>query len=137
LSPFTQLTPALRPVLVYYLASPLFWLLDVAFDWDVRLAFLQDPQWKTLYFSVLLLSAVTGYIRPGWLAWIALLESGGSIVIHILSFMLPVFTLADKVLQGEVDTTAFSTGHVVSFLLAGLIMSLSFQQAIAGLRHAD
>lgn len=135
-SPFHTLTPGLRLVLVYYLASPLFWLLQLLFGWQIRVAFWEDPKWNALYYCVLMLCAIAVYMRPAWLAVVALIESAGNIVLHILSFAIPLFTLSDSVLQGNPATPDFSAAHIIGFLLAGLCMSLSFQTAIAHLHKS-
>ena len=132
-SPFQSLSPGLRLVLAYYLATPIFWLLEVVFDWQFRVAFWAEPKWNAIYYSVLVILAVVAYVRPTWLALIALVESGGNIALHILSFAVPLFTLSDSVLQGRSATPDLSIGHVIGFLLAGLCMSLSFQTAVARL----
>lgn len=134
-SPFHLLTPGLRLVLTYYLASPLFWILQVIFGWQVRVGFLADSKWNTLYYCLLILCAVAGYLRPGWLAFIAVIESAVNIGIHIVSFAMPLFTLSDSVLQGQVTKPDLSVANLIGFLLAGLCMSLSFQTAIARLHR--
>lgn len=133
-NPFAKLTPGLRLVLAYYLASPLFWLLDATIGWHFRVAFLEDPNWKSLYYSSLLVCALLCYLRPAWTALFALVESAVSIMIHLISFMLPIFTLSATVLEGKPQPTALSVEHVMNFVFAGLVMILSFRAAVASLR---
>lgn len=136
-NPFILLTPGLRLVLVYYLLTPLFWLVDSMLGWHLRLVFLEDPAWKALYYSALLACGVVAYLWPGWLAIMALVESTISIGIHLLSFMSPVFTLPETVLQGKPLPTSLDVEHISSFVLAGLVLSLSFQTAVDRLSRRD
>lgn len=132
-SPFRALTPGLRLVLSYYLASPLFWLLQLVFGWQIRVGFLAYSKWNTLYYCVLIFCAIVAYLRPAWLAVIAVVESAVNIGLHIVRFAVPLFTLSDRVLQGQVAGQEFTVAHLIGFLLAGLCMSLSLQTAIAHL----
>ena len=132
--PFYVLPPLLRLVLAYLLATPLFWLADVLFGFEIRIAFLEDTTWKTVYYSVLTGSAITCYLRPAWTAIVAFVESTANIFIHILSFIVPVFYLPGQVLNTEASNFHLGTGNVLGFAMVGIVMTLSFQSTVEVLR---
>jgi hypothetical protein len=133
LKPFHVLPPLLQLVLVYMLATPLFWLADVLFGFEIRIAFLEDTAWKSVYYAVLTGSAITCYLRPAWIAIVAFVESTANIFIHILSFIVPIFYLPGQVLHGEAGNAHIETGNVLGFAMVGIIMVLSFQSAVGTL----
>lgn len=135
LEPFKHLTGGLRFVLAYLLATPVFWLADILFGLDIRIAFLENESWKSFYYSVLLASGITCYLRPAWTAVIAFVESTANVFIHILSFIIPVFMLPAQVLNGEVNNFDMSVSHILGFVLVGGIMIISFQSAVDEIRH--
>jgi len=134
LKPFLLLSPALRLVLVYMLATPIFWLADMLFGFEIRIAFLEDGFWKSIYYSILTGSAITCYLRPAWTAIIAFFESTANIFIHILSFVIPLFYLPGQVLNGDTSDFQIGTGNILGFVMVGIIMSLSFNSATEALR---
>ncbi len=134
LKPFHVLPPLLQLVLVYMLATPLFWLADILFGFEIRIAFLQDPAWKSVYYAILMGSAITCYFRPAWTAIVAFAESTANIFIHILSFIVPIFYLPAQVLRGEAGNAHIETGNILGFAMVGIIMVLSFQSAVGALR---
>ena len=134
LEPFKQLTSGLRFVLAYLLLTPLFWLADIVFGLEIRIAFLEDTGWKSVYYSVLLTSGVFCYQRPNWTALIVFFESTANVFIHVLSFTIPVFTLHQRVLHNQPAEAGFTANHAVSFVLVGTIMALSFHSAVDALR---
>jgi len=125
----------LRFVLAYLLATPVFWVLDLVFGLDIRIAFMEDTLWKSSHYSVLTASAIGCYLRPRWTAIIAFIESTTNVFIHILSFVIPVFSLPAQVLNGETTMTQFSTGNIIGFVMVGGIMALSFNSAIEAMRQ--
>lgn len=135
LKPFYSLPLILRPVLAYLLATPVFWLADMLLGFEIRIAFLEDGLWKTAYYSVLSISAVTCYLYPAWTALIAFLESTANVFIHILSFIVPVFYLPAQTLNGTEGTLHFEIGNVLGFILVGAIMTMSFQGAVDAMRN--
>ncbi len=135
LEPFNKLPNKLRFVLAYLLVTPVFWLTDILLGWEIRIAFLQHEGWKSVYYSVLLASGITCYLRPGWTAVFAFVESTANVFIHIISFVVPIFTLPAQVLSGETPDFDLSTSHILSFILVGSIMIISFQAAVDELRH--
>lgn len=135
LKPFKLLPAPLRLILAYMLATPLFWLADILFGLEFRIAFLEDATWKTAYYSVLTGCGLACYMRPGWTGLIAFIESTANVFIHILSFAIPVFTLPGQALNGEPVNIGITTSHILGFVMVGGIMALSFHSALATLRQ--
>lgn len=134
LKPFKQLTSGLRFVLAYLLLTPLFWLFDIVFGLEIRIAFMEDTTWKSVYYSVLLICGVACYLRPAWTAPVAFVESTANLFIHFISFAIPVFTLPGRVLNNQSAGLELDTEHALGFVLVGMIMVLSFHSAVEAVR---
>ncbi len=106
----------------YYLATPLFAILDLAFGVNVRAAGLQGmPSLRTFYYGVCTVAGVVTFYRPA-LSWIVgLAESSINILILILGVLLPYYALFQQVEGDRAFRSPFSASHVMNFLISGLM----------------
>lgn len=121
-------------MLLYLLASPVFWLLDIFLDWGIRIAFFEDGFYKSAYYFMLTGCGVVCYLRPSLTAVVALLESIINLFLHFISFAMPIFSLSGQVLDGKTAIPEISNEHVLGFFLVGLVLIMSFHSAVDALK---
>lgn len=114
----------------YYLATPLFAILDLIFGVNIRAAGLQGlPSLRTFYYSVCTIVGIVTFFRPS-LSWIAgLAESSINILILILGVLLPYYALFQQVEGDRAFRSPFSASHIMNFLISGLIWANVFYRS--------
>jgi hypothetical protein len=125
----------IRVLLGYYLATPVFLLFDLMLGWDFRVAFFADPLWKAAYYAVLFGCMALCLIRPMWSAVIGLVESSVNLLVHFVSFMLPIVTLPSQVLEQAPASTPPNINDIAGFLLVGTMLIGSVRAGIAALHR--
>lgn len=114
MSPGTR-TDRLLPA--YYAATALFLLLDVGFDINVRVAFLEQwPIWRVLYYGILFGCFILMLRWPDWREVIAGLESLVTLVALILHMGVRA-TAGGGVVDGEFVPVTLE--EIVNFLMSG------------------
>jgi len=124
-----------RVIKGYYLATPLFLLLEFAFGLDVRVSsFISDPKWRLIYY--LLCFVCMGIIlwKPGLTVEVGILESSVNLVFLFvgaaLAWMFPFTTVSPEndeiILRDPVTFTEIAT-----FLLLATIWTICFRRWIA------
>jgi len=118
-----------RPFLAaYYLATPLFVLLDVVLGAPIRVAGLDDPIHRGLYYGGLVLLGLLARARPATAPWVGMAESSVNIFLLILSVMLPIWGMSEVLLEGGTPPGPFDRVSVVNFLLSGTALVVSFHR---------
>jgi hypothetical protein len=105
-------------VRLYYAATAIFLLLDYAFDFNVRLAFLEAwPGWRALYY--LFCFACLGLIvwRPGLTLVVATVESLITLTALLLSMGARVLTMSATVL--ETGGGIVTLEEILNFIIVG------------------
>ena len=115
-------------IMWFYLASPLFFLLDFAFGWDIRISFLdQNTAWKLAYylfcFSVGILMWRWDVLKP----ILGIVEGGINILLLTLSVLLPYYQAIDAISSGEQITNPLDSGTLINYLLTGVFLIISMQ----------
>lgn len=88
----------IRPILAYYLGgTPLFFVLDAAWDLSVRASFLDHLPARLAYYGFCLACGGLAWKFPRRASWIGLGESAVTIVLLVVSFMGPILTLGAEV----------------------------------------
>jgi hypothetical protein len=116
-------SPPNRPTLaaIYYLATPVFALCDWIFHWNVRVSALDGrPALKNTYYAVCTAAGVVTYWRPSLSRVVGLAESSVNILLLVLSFMLPYYTLVGS-FTGEQGLVPFTPTRVLNFLISGFM----------------
>jgi hypothetical protein len=121
-------TGAARDSLIqaYYLATPLFWLLDVLFHAPIRVAALPQPGLRLLYYVFALGCGVLVRWRPRLTPFVGLAESSMNLLLLILSVLLPIFTLPTRVAEGAEISLPFGPAMLINFFLSGTLLVISF-----------
>jgi hypothetical protein len=121
--------PWKRVIEGYYLATPLFFAIDLVWREPVRAAALSAPGGRYAYYVVLVLLGLLCRVRPAWAPAIGMGESAFNLLLLILSVMLPIWNLTDQVLTDQPITGGLTQAHVWNFALAGTMAVLSFKRS--------
>jgi len=120
----------LRWIQGYYLASPLFFLIGLWWGVEIRVTFIPDPGQRFIYYLVLSALGLLAHFRPRSAPWVALGESSLNLLLIILWILLPIYTLADGVMESGDIGVPYTPGQVlVNGLLAGGFFLLGFYRA--------
>ena len=133
----SRLPPGPRLIEAYYLATPLFFLVDVFLSFPIRVSALADPGLRYLYYAFALGCGVASRVRPKVGPYVGLAESSLNILLLILSVMLPIAQLPDRVFAGEPLLPAPISGlTLANFVLSGGILVASFHVHQARIRSS-
>ena len=118
---------------VYYLATVLFLLLDIMFDVNVRIAFLEShATLRALYYAVIFTCMALILWRPGWTVIISAVESLVLLVALILSMGMRTMLVSDAMLD---DGVGFVTmPEIINFMITGGIAYLAFMRGMKELK---
>ncbi len=115
-------------VTLYYLATPLFALLDLGFGVPVRVAGLHDPEHRAIYYALVIVAGLACWVRPAASPWVGMLESVVNLFLLMLAVLLPIWSLPDALAAGgelPAPLTGLALGNVA---LSGTVLALSFQR---------
>lgn len=122
---------SIRPLLAYYLGgTPLFFVLDAAWDLSVRASFLDGFSARIAYYAFCLVCGGLAWRFPRREAWISLGESAVNLVLLVVGFMAPIFTVAGD-LAGDPFApleAPVTTEGILNFAIAGTVAWWSFQR---------
>lgn len=119
----------------YYLATPVFALLDLGFGLPVRVAGLADPFHRGLYYLALVAIGIVLQRRPVLAPWVGMGESVVNLFLLLLSVLLPVWSAPDRILAGEAPATLLSPERMVNVLVAGAALVMAFHRHQAQARR--
>lgn len=126
---------SIRPLLAYYLGgTPLFFLLDAAWDFSVRASFFDDLGVRMGYYAFCLFCGGLAWRFPSRASWVGLGESAVTIILLVVGFMAPILTMgselaADPYAPIEAPVT---TEGILNFAIAGAAAWWSFQRRTLG-----
>lgn len=132
---FEKLPAILKGLVIYYFATPLFWLGDSLLGWNFRVAWLDDPAIRNAYYLFCIACAVLCYWQPRWSALVGLTESGLNFGLLIISVMLPIFALPGQVTQQPEELPLTNAQSVLGFMLIGSVLIASIHQSLYALRN--
>jgi hypothetical protein len=122
---------SIRPLLAYYVGgTPLFFLLDAAWDLSVRASFFDTLSARLAYYGFCLLCGGLAWKFPRRATWIGLGESALTIVLLVVSFMTPILTLGAEVAAdpfAPIEPPVTAEG-IVNFAIAGGAAWWSFER---------
>ncbi len=134
----TRLSRVPRPTVVtilYYLATPLFALLDWIFGWNVRAAGLAgEPAWKNVYYAICTGAGVLTALRPSLSRFVGLAESSINIFLLILGVLLPYWAAINQAAEGaSVAGVPFTFTRLLNFMISGFMWIHVFHQSVDSL----
>jgi len=111
---------------LYYLATPIFVIIDIVWGVNIRVPFLDYcPLLKYTYYTVVFACGIYTYKYPGKADIVGLLESNINTGILILGFMLTYYNLASNILESMTFENPFTIKAVINFSLSGFILLIS------------
>ena len=121
----------IRPILAYYLGgTPLFFVLDAAWDLSVRASFLDELPVRLAYYGFLLACGGLAWKFPRRASWIGLGESAVTLVLLVVGFMTPILTMGAEVAAdpfAPIGAPVTPEG-IVNFAIAGGVAWWSFER---------
>jgi len=121
------MTPGIRALQIYYLATPLFWLADLWWGADLRVAALDAwPAAKTLYYLVCCGLAVLGVAAPRAASLTGLLESSVNILLLLTGFLTTYLAAVESAAAGTLTGSPFTLSKMGNFLVVGTVLVISF-----------
>jgi hypothetical protein len=124
---------SIRPLLAYYLGgTPLFFVLDAAWDVSIRASFLDGLSTRVAYYGFCLLCGVLAWRFPRREAWIGLSESAVNIILLVVGFMAPILSVTGELAadpSAAIEPPVAAAG-VLNFIIAGTVAWWSFQRRV-------
>jgi hypothetical protein len=119
---------AVRAVTLYYLfGTPLFFLGDLMLGLSIRAAFLDNrPMWRFAYYALAFACGLAAARWPRWSGIVALVESGGNIVLLIFGIMLSYLAAIDAVSADAPIISPFGATSVVNLALSAIVLTISY-----------
>lgn len=115
----------------YYGATAVFVVLDIAFDVNVRAAFLEPwPLARMVYYGACFACLGATLWRPRWSAWIGTGESLVVLIGLIMSMGVRILVPSDAIVE-EIETFV-TIQQIINFVLAGFV---AYYAWISGLQH--
>ncbi|MEQ9398357.1 MAG: hypothetical protein RJQ04_04235 [Longimicrobiales bacterium] len=117
----------------YYLATPLFAVIDAGFGAPIRVAGIESPGVRWAYYAGLVALGFLCRARPSVAPWVGMGESAVNILLLILAVMLPIWSIPGEILSGGEVEGPFSRVSLANFVLSGgaLVWSFHRNQAAA------
>ena len=112
----------------YYLATPLFALLDLAVGASVRVSALQSSGHRLAYYGALFLLGLLCRFRPRAAPLVGMLESSLNLFLLLLGILLPIWSLPDVVAAGGSLQAGLDGLSAANALLVGGALVLSFHR---------
>lgn len=117
-----------RALTTYYLVTPAFAVMDVAFHAPVRVAGLEAPEARWAYYVGLVALGFVCRARPAAAPWVGMGESAVNILLLILAVMVPIWSMPDTVLAGGTPDGPFDRVSMANVILSGGALVVSFHR---------
>ena len=128
-----------RLLRAYYLATPVFGVVDAVVGVNIRIAALPDPALRTAYYVFAFGCGLLCRWRPRLTPAVGMAESSLNVLLLVLSIMLPIWQLTETVFTDAPWVTPFSTVPIANFILSGSVLVASFhlhQATLSGRRRS-
>jgi len=119
------LTRAPSLLTLYYLATPVFLLLDLA-GWPLRAAFIEADAWRFAYYLLVFALGVLGWKVPALMPALAIVESSLSLGGLFVDAMSGIFRLPGEVIDGHPTVKIATPAGLANFMLSGIALIVSF-----------
>ena len=112
---------------VYYLATPVFFILHFIFDINLRISIPgAHDSWLYMYYALCFVAGFIAFNTVITGAVFSLIESTINILLLLLSVLMPIYNIGH--VAGENGGIAFGLPELVHFFIAGSILLVSFYQ---------
>lgn len=118
----------------WYWLTPVFVVLDWLFDLNWRVAGLDEPPLRAVYYLGCLVCACLISWRPATAPWVGLAESVINFTLLIVGVWLSLVAAPAAIADSQ-PIQVMTLGRLVNFLLVGTILVLSFNRSIAAMRR--
>ena len=117
----------------YYLATPLFAVLDFGFEMPIQTVGIESPGLRLVYYGGALLVGFVMTARPPLAPWLAMGESAANLTLLMASVLVPVWTLQETL---DAEAIVDLPDRVVNLAVSGSVLVFSFyrNQARSGMR---
>ena len=112
----------------YYLATPVFVVLDVMAGAPIRISALHSPAHRFAYYGVVFLLGMLCRARPRLAPWVGMLESSSNLFLLLLGILLPIWSLPDAVAAGGSLQAGLDGMSAANALLVGGTLVLAFHR---------
>jgi len=112
----------------YYLATPVFVVLDVVAGAPIRISALHSPAHRFAYYGVVFLLGMLCRARPRLAPWVGMLESSSNLFLLLLGILLPIWSLPDAVAAGGSLQAGHDGTSAANALLVGAMLVLAFHR---------
>ena len=116
---------AARILLSYYLATPLFLLIDLVWHAPLRVAFIQSDGMRLAYYGFCFLCGLVMWQKPLFAPALGMLESAVNLLLIMLSILLPIWGAADSLAAGG-GLPDFGLARIANVMLSGTMLVASF-----------
>ena len=103
----------------YYLATPLFVVLDFGFAMPIRAVGIESPGFRLAYYSGTFLVGWVMAARPPLAPWLAMGESAANLTLLMASVLVPVWSLQETLDAGAI---AYLPERVVNLAVSGSVL---------------
>ena len=87
----------------YTYGTPVFWLVDVAWDAPMRVSFISTPSIRYAYYAACIGCGIWMRLTPRFARRISMSESLGNFTLALLSIWVPMFDAFDMIADGPVS----------------------------------
>ena len=119
---------------IYYLGTPLFMLADYLLGFPMRVAGIEEPGLRLIYYLFCIGCAVALWLWPVRTILLALAESSINIFLLIYSVMAPIFHLGSALTSGEPMPEIITSAGLINFIIAGGILAFGFHSITSSLQ---
>ena len=117
-----------KMILWFYLATPVFFLLDMLFHWDIRVSFLDEHNnWKVIYYIFCFGIGFLMWKLPALEYVFGIIEGGVNMLLLTLSVMLPYYDAIDAISSGGTVSNPLDTFSIINYMISGTFLILSMQ----------
>jgi hypothetical protein len=129
-----MMTIAARIILSYYLATPLFLLVDLFWHAPLRVAFIESTGLRFAYYGFCFLCGLMMWRKPASAPALGILECAVNLLLLMLSILLPIWSV-DAIAAGA-GLPEFGLARLANVMLSGTMLVACFHARQAELVRA-
>ncbi len=124
-----------RLILAYYLATPLFLLIDLIWAAPLRVAFIQTDSTRYAYYAFCFLCGLMMWRKPTLGPWLGIFECTINLTLVFLSILLPIWSAPDTIAAGG-GLPNFGLARITNAMLSGTMLVAGFHARQAELMRS-